>query len=374
MFKGFLVVLVLAFIGCTSGSDDESSPAVTIDGDHIAESTAELMCAKLVECRPVLSEFFVGDDCVEGWRQRMLTGMDAFVAAVEAGRIGYDESQFDACIARGSAAPCGDASFAEVLALADCSEALTGLVPDGDSCTLNPECGPDSYCAKGADGESCGGTCEPRLAVNEVCSEDDDCASERCLNRCAVVVELGETCDPEDSELGSDAPRVCAVGANCTTDDMGENPTCVDDMTTFDLEEGESCGANSALCQGDLFCAASPDFRSFTCAPRIALGETCTFGFLNPCESGSVCVGIDFEAGIVEGTCVAVPGVDEMCRPEEELSRCQTGLRCNTDGVCKAFKVLGDACESDEECYSERCEASEMGTSVCAGEPICELE
>ena len=63
-----------------------------------------------------------------------------------------------------------------------------------------------------------------------------------------------------------------------------------------------------------------------------------------------------------------------MCRPEEELSRCQTGLRCNTDGVCKAFKALGDACERDEECYSERCEASEMGTSVCAGEPICELE
>ena len=83
MLKGLLVVLGLAFIGCTSGSDDESSSAVSIDGDHIAESTAELMCAKLVECRPVLSEFFVGDDCVEGWRQRMLTGMDGLEGGVD---------------------------------------------------------------------------------------------------------------------------------------------------------------------------------------------------------------------------------------------------------------------------------------------------
>ena len=93
------------------------------------------------------------------------------------------------------------------------------------------------------------------------------------------------------------------------------------------------------------------------CRQRAALGETCQLGFINSCEAGSACVGIDFESGVFEGTCEALPGQGEPCFPDDMI-RCAPGFECGEGDVCGKQKALGEPCEDGSDCFSEYCAAN----------------
>jgi hypothetical protein len=106
--------------------------------------------------------------------------------------------------------------------------------------------------------------------------------------------------------------------------------------------------------------AIAPSTCEYVITPLVDAGEACASDI--ECKSGS-CEGAS--NNMPNGTCEAVPGLDEPC---EFL--CADGLYCDVAGgsTCAAQKAATAACNDGDECLSGHCSDS----NVCVDPaPIC---
>lgn len=372
----FLLLLAL-LVAC--GSDDSSSngsggnasgPDTIADTDAFATEWADVLCEKIDTCFAGFAEILAGPNCRDDWKNRIITGLDAFNASAEAGRLTFDSDAWASCVDSARAASCEGLQFDGIFGLLECGESITGNVADGESCGIDLDCAEASFCLNEPT-DACGGVCTPKYDVGTSCDRDDACSNGVCREVCAEIVAEGEACDENETAEEGQAPRVCASGFGCGISEGEMEATCRVTTPTFEVTEGQPCGTEepSNLCEPDLFCGFNEDF-SLSCKPRVALGETCGVGFLNSCQTGAACVGIDVENMIFTGTCEALPGDGEPCLPEG-LFRCESGLACTEAGVCERPGLLGEACDTEEQCFSGRCEADADGNKVCVAQPVC---
>ena len=90
----FLLLLALS-IAC--GSDDADSsdgsggnngvPDTIADTDAFATEWADVLCEKIDTCFAGFAEILAGPNCRDDWKNRIITGLDAFNASAEAGRL-----------------------------------------------------------------------------------------------------------------------------------------------------------------------------------------------------------------------------------------------------------------------------------------------
>ena len=244
-------------------------------------------------------------------------------AAIEAGRITYNQAQYSACATAITSSACSS-----VQANSNCDSMLSGTVDQGDPCYFRDECAGDAQrtnCPK-ADGEQCG-ACALRpvpASIGQSCSGETRC--ERELN-CDFETEVctarpvpktaGEACTvqsgspPYYSDCDRSADLVC-IAAVCRP-------------IRFSDSAGEPCGdAIGTYCEGGLVCPQAEDGAAQTCRRAGAPGDACFDGqpnILFPCASNAFC----------------------------------------DQGNCAAKRANGLACTNSVECESENCAAN-----VCA--------
>jgi hypothetical protein len=364
--RGSVAVLAL-LVAWSCGGDDEADSEPTLDElPHLLVTT---LCPELESClgETATQRVFGEGGCAERLTIQLEDGdFAATQAAVEAGRVRYDGSKVQACLATIEGIGCGFQTRRTLLSDA-CNEVLEGSVELGGDCALDEDCAGVAFCKR--DGNSCPGECSALLGAGETCSEDDDCAEGlACRNqtmRCEAPGRLGEPC-------GRVADANCAAGLACIGGDAaaGQAGECGDTEELFAAQLGEDCDLEEqVLCADDLACAVvlplgtAPRFR---CMARVQIGDDCTFGAPSQCPIGAYCNDVGLAAGDLEGVCAALPGKGETCNVGVD-GQCADSLICESDGLCHAVGRLGDDCISDEGCASTHCDGT------CKRPPSCSL-
>jgi hypothetical protein len=323
-------------------------------------------CAWYVGCVPLnpyrdAAECVARADEVEGGR--LTAERRARELAVAAGRAHLEPAAFARCLDDLSESRCNTARFSPA-----CAARYRGEIADGGACSSSAECAsPGATCASGCTDACCGGTCEPKAALGEVCSDFDGCQPGlRCHGTCRAG-DIGTACGAHldcDPEAWCDAGTCAAdlpVGAACTNPlQCGGNADCIglsiahatpgtcqpisspgdrcDGLCYGNLYcagdgrcralpgEGESCGA--VPCRGvELYC------RGGVCAPRSSAGESCTDSLA--CAPGLFCTS---ELGAPAPACAVRQGAGEPC-----TSSNQCGSRCCDAGLCSCNMQLRDS-------------------------------
>lgn len=304
----------------------------------------------------------------------------ALQTAIDEGRVAYDASKVEPCLAELEGIDC-DFSTARALSQGVCEQIFTGTVAVGGDCDVDEECKGVAFCQKG---DSCPGTCSVLLGPGDPCEEDDQCEDGlRCSadGVCAAPAGEGEPCG---GSLGTEcSPALACVGA----DDMtGAAGTCTSPDEVFVGEEGDACDFDTGmLCKSPLSCIVesfdpATGALSLVCAKGVSAGEPCKFGAPSQCPIDQRC-DADITAGDVEGTCVPLPRAGEVCVMAAGSPACAPGLRCDLDERCHTLARLGQACESDDGCASGHCgwPEGEDGTpdltmqGTCERPEVCEL-
>ena len=231
-------------VGCggdeTTGTDEQpSSPDITEESDaerpdpglmDFATRTAGAMCEKAFECcNEAERAALLGDqvesqeDCADFAAFRSFVfGYGMLDESVKAGRIKVNASLIDLCIESIAAASCEDfATSPDLQAQATgCREVLMPQVDHDSGCQFDEDC-QSGYCAESTgtcrnlprNGEDCRGamrcepdhfcdtfnfTCERKRPDGEVCMDDDECASERCIE------------DDDQGLICGESPATCA--------------------------------------------------------------------------------------------------------------------------------------------------------------------
>ncbi len=158
-------------------------------------------------------------------------------------------------------------------------------------------------------------------------------------------LEQGEACEGAES--------VCGPGLLCDAVPGGTN-TCLPFRDVLGKPEGKPCVTGQ--CDTGLRC----DEESGRCAVGRGAGEACE-AFVGDCAVGLFCSSSAF--GEV-GTCEPRRNVGEDC-PASFDSACAGVAGC-ISGTCENRALLGQACSTDEECFSGSCIDGE-----CSREPAC---
>lgn len=186
---------------------------------------------------------------------------------------------------------------------------------------------------------------------------EDDFAENECW-LCKIFHGDKGVGEPCGQSSGYDVGDDCAQGLSC----WGER--CVDPCAT--VGEGGDCSAGS--CDDGLYCDWDYDIETeemtATCVRAAGEGEACGE---QRCDDA-------LECDIETMTCVSappLPGVGEACTGScREEAYCDTTDPDASSWTCVARKSDGEACESDQECLTWRCEE---GTCTPDGPIICSL-
>ena len=277
--------------------------------------------------------------------------------SLAAKRISYDAAQATTCINAIKTASC-DSDREHAYAYDACNKAMGGAVPVDGACYHMGECVKDSMCS----------------ATNTTCP-----------GKCIAYPKAGETC-------GGTTP-ICNHGLSCVTASGASSATCV-----AELEAGATCtGGNLANCKQGTYCdntttkctvpangncqvvgygctpknyckPSAPSSSTGTCTVSRKAGETCTqatTGTVSECERFTYCAatGKCTGPGAVGAECgFIVPGELAACAD----SYCDT-IGSTGKGTCKAYKAVGDACTSDNECGAGYCTAAFKCAAACSG-------
>lgn len=279
---------------------------------------------------------------------------------------------------------------------------------EGEPCGLS--CARGLYCADQDTQDPTDDRCAPPRGLNAPCTSSLQCeASLYCrAGSCRPRGKLGEAClfDPErlatcDPGLACDvAPFVEAQIGKCILP-AGQGQSCnfhwscAAGLVCFDLDFAGfpsrppapgSCqppgllGANCTFtsyaaylgdqCAPGTYC--SGDTRK--CAPIPSLGEACT-------PSSQSCAGLGVfckpSGGADTGTCSRPPNLNERCAYRLDDQRvdaipCASGW-CDTKGTLSCLppnRVIGEVCQSNGECLSNRCAVQQDRSQRCA--PSCQ--
>lgn len=233
----------------------------------------------------------------------------SIVAAVNAGKVKYDEDLAEDCIDSLRDASCSQRANLD----SSCDEIFTGTIANGGTCAFDDECVSGSCATTDCTMACCPGTC--------VATEPEP--------------KIGEMCD-----------FFCEDGAYC-----GGDNTC-----HAELPLGAACDAPFA-CAGDAYCAGRSSMMTGTCTRLPATGEACT----EQCSHiGDYC----------DGTCKRVGNLGDACANDDQCSfyyRCdETTMKC-AEEMAPMLLPDGSMCTSSVQCNSRYC----GNDNLCGPVPEC---
>ncbi len=325
------------------------------DPDPISPQTwpsllADAVCTALEDCMgpELLADAFRGRDCRNLRTGELQNGDLEFLSdSVAADRVTFVREQVDTCLSDVVSLGCQVESARLPVS---CQLALIGNVALDGECAINEDCGGEAFCDKG-ETPTCPAFCAPRVGAGETCTSDDDGQCEDGLI-CSGTNEddvgsceaLGELADPCGSGVGG-----CRPGLICLDD--GIETTCETLDTIYFLEDGDDCELDVALCETGLVCESTGVGAEGVCAPTVAEGEACKRADPNQCPFHQYC---DADTPGTEGVCRDRPTDGMPCLTR--AAACADEHRCVND-ICVLRKHNDESCDTDEECYSEICEA-----------------
>ncbi|MDH5672938.1 MAG: hypothetical protein OEZ06_12360 [Myxococcales bacterium] len=335
--------------------------------EELADMLVMALCTEIEAClgADVLAQSFGDESCVERFGAQLDDGGFARVQdAVDDGRVSYDPSATDACLASLTGLGC-DVGTRRIESDENCAAIFVGSVEPGGACALDADCKGTAFCQLG---DSCPGTCTELLAAGQACTDDDECQDglgcDELSLRCVRPAQLGESC-------GGSIAADCKLGLSCVGDDedMGIAGSCQDPAGFWVGELGETCNFDTAtLCVEGLSCVieVSLSGATFTCQEPVGSGEPCKVGLPMPCPAGEYCDGDVFNNDFA-GDCVPLPGAGEPCA-QTFGAVCAPGLQCDEDEKCRPVNRLGQPCISDKGCASDYCQ-----DGLCIEPPLCTL-
>lgn len=285
-------------------------------------------------------------------------------AAVEMGRIEYDEAAAVACLNYVAARSCDYTMYhvwteEELVGRAACEQVFKGTMGKNGPCNtaleceevavcgFNPAC--TDMCCPGAcrvlaapipTGEACG------VNPNARCEEGTYCGVNA---TCEVLPTAGQNCD---------IPYECGDESRCRYDESEGFSRCV-----ARAEEGGDCQYYDD-CQVGLTCILDENYEG-TCVVPGDVGEPCVLGF----ESFRTCRRIDNYCDPDTLTCTVLPGKDGSCVNAE----CRGDFFCVEGAGYKCSPVADEGehcgymqgeyipCSGDSQCrYSE-----DFGEQTC---------
>lgn len=340
-------------------------PTVTMGANvRLADLPVQLasgVCEALQRCWPIYAEIFAasGQSCTASLSVTMQDDLPNLEEAVASGRLAYDGTQVDECLAQMRGASCEQLSDLEQ---GSCEVMLHGTTALGAACMLEDECAGNAYCDLAA---ACPGVCTARQPAGGECVSEIECDNGLdCVGgHCVAPVGPGAAC-------GENAPG-CTTGYTCagTGFPITQSGTCRPLGELYTLGVGQPCELlGDAMCQPSLVCA----FETFdlqngpvtgTCAQRVSSGAACRVSFSNQCPVDEYCATAE---DALDGTCTPLPGAGSSCADTLVGQLCESGLRCEA-GVCSPPAQLGETCITDGVCLSRRC-----GDGVCVSESSCQ--
>lgn len=285
-------LLLLFVVGCGG-----------IDIQEFQDEALDARCEYLTRC----GLFASTAECRLHFEQTT-TQSTSLVAAVEAGKVKYDEDLADECLDKLRDAQCSRTSALD----GSCEDIFTGTIADGGMCAFDSECISGSCSVTDCTMACCPGTCvaaRPTPKIGEACTfrcvEGAYCGSDRI---CHAVLAKGAACDD---------PFACADG---------------------------------------LYCSGLTAMTAGTCSALPKTGEACTELCLN---IGDYC----------EGTCKKVGLDGSPCTNDGQCSayyKCSDTMQC-TKPVRPMGMPNGSTCSSSPQCESHYC----GNDNKCADLPVC---
>jgi hypothetical protein len=326
--------------------------------DNLASNMAQGICDYIERCQyRSVFEGVLNEPCQQFMeRQFQDTTIARLAPLVAAGAVMYDPQGTSRCLQAISRLECTP-DFA-ALAMA-CLDSFSGTGEVGSACTEHEACADMQFCAAAS---MCPGRCEFRGGVDIECSTDAGCElGLNCINRvCKAPVGINQPCG------GTNA--ACEGGLYCTGENGGAGQCRAFDARL--LGQNQTCNIEGGpLCGEGLACIAqivgfSVEFR---CATRVGAGATCYPGLPDHCSPGLFCHGTDIDALLpdIEGNCRPLPAEGQPCGQAPVFKVCATGNVCDGN-LCTPRSRIGGACQSDEACYSARCQ-----NSACVASTLC---
>lgn len=307
-------LLLVVFVGCGGLSSE----------DYV-EASEDAICDYFVRCGLFATEV----DC-HAYLDRNSIDDPNVEAALDAGKVVYDEGAAQDCVNSLSSLSCDrTALFGDELEI--CSGVYTGTLAEGAACGFSGECISDN-CVKGTCTMACClGTCGPARTLpglgqpcTALCENDAYCGAD---SICHTPLLYGAPCDTFDS---------CASGLYCSTT-LG---TC-----EFLPHVGEACDAFGGCAELGVNCVSG------TCTAAGLPGDPCTNN--SQCSTFYTCNG---------SQCALHPTLGMPC-----TSQCSDASWCNeTTGRCEAQKANGMACTFNDECATHFC-----SLQICSDVPLC---
>ncbi|MFP2904002.1 hypothetical protein ACLESD_02790 [Pyxidicoccus sp. 3LFB2] len=371
-WQGVLAAVAVELVAC--GGGDAAKP------EELGARVVEALCAREARCGVYASAEHCERD-LRQWDWETWLGLGTrYDAALESGRLSYDEDAAERCVAAIRDGDCRLPALSFVahqrgIEYEPACQVLRAEKPEG-ACGFQAECGERAYCHY--TGGDCDGTCQPRSGEGEAAFHSEQCAPGLELSEtsgtCQRPAEEGEVCVQQE---GGPLPRTCGAGLRCNRDGGkcqrtgSEGDACVDLFdspcgTSFVCKEGrcgrraqkgEACRAPDAAtslpvneCQQELFCDADAQALG-TCQVRREEGADCRDSL--ECAEGLDCVGAGQEPG-ARGVCERRPGPGEACERHpfvSSISNCTFGLSCSQESdTCVPRVRQGERCGSQALC------------------------
>jgi hypothetical protein len=363
VFVGAMVLFAFSAGACSSSDDSGSGSSIALA--DLPPLIADAACKALNDCWGNASSLLLaGEDCKQRTTAAFSDAVPNLDAAVKKGSAIYNPDKAQKCVDAVRASGC---NIDGALDSDACMAALDGTVALGGDCDSNIDCVGAAYCKSSG---SCPGQCSALGSAGDVCSHDNQCATElscsKFTNKCEKPAQSGETCGGGGVAPGCDAAMFC-LGSN---DKAGTTGTCqaIDQLFSAGVDTKCDPGAGP-LCDPDLSCAiesiaAGPVFTA-KCVAKVASGAACQVGFPDPCPLGEYC---DGTVQNLSGACKKLPGDGAACvtGPFGDGALCAPYTRCD-NGTCRDLADSGSSCASDGVCYSENCL-----NGKCAAAGACE--
>ncbi len=351
----------LAVAGCGSSHNGGGNVAI----DDVPAQYAGAACPTLQMCLGPFVATFLGGNCQTALEDQLADqDLPRWKMAIAMGTIVYHGDQVGPCAAAIQAAGCS------VLASSNlppaCQGVFEGTIAVAGPCNMDEECMGDSYCDFSGSG-TCPGTCKAKAAMGGSCTDDIECQNGLVCNggSCGMPVGSGDAC-------GGSTDANCPTGTFCIGANAMTPGTCRTLTSLMTAASGATCkpptdSGDVVLCQSGLSCGVDmvgAMGATFKCTGLSTAGGACQYGFPDPCPTGQYC-NADISMGMVSGTCTALPTAGQPCDSSSVAPSCADGLAC-ISGTCVRVGRIGDACTTDDGCYSKNCDSGS-----CAAGPYC---
>lgn len=326
--------------------------------DDLSEQFADAICRFVDRCQfTAVFSGVVGEPCTEFMTRQF---EDATIARmqplIETGEVSYNPVGTRSCIRAIDNLAC-TIDFASLTSA--CLDSFQGNRAVGQSCSETESCGDGQFCSKS---DQCPGRCEFQGSADAGCTSDAacefglTCAGGTCAGPAAI-----------NGRCGGDGPA-CEGGLYCDGENGGPGRCQV--YTDGLVDEGEICDiAAGPLCNEGLACIVEVRGLSaeFRCRVRVDENARCAPGFPDHCDDGFYCGGTDINGFVpdLDGRCRALPSEGQACGQAPAFKVCALGNICDGD-LCKPRGRLGDACQTNDACYSGQCT-----DGVCGVNQLC---